>query len=45
MLFREFAEFCESIEKISSTLELTNKISTFIMGLEDDDLYNGMSES
>jgi DNA ligase-1 len=40
MLFREFAEFCESIEKISSTLELTDKISNFIKGLEDDDLYN-----
>ncbi|TDA28265.1 MAG: DNA ligase [Archaeoglobi archaeon] len=40
MLFREFAEFCESIEKISSTLELTDKISNFIKGLENDDLYN-----
>lgn len=40
MLFREFAEFCETIERISSTLELTDKISNFIKGLEDDDLYN-----
>ncbi|MEM2085952.1 MAG: ATP-dependent DNA ligase [Archaeoglobaceae archaeon] len=40
MLFRDFAEFCESIESISSTLELTAKISEFIKSLEDNDLYN-----
>lgn len=41
MLFKEFAEFCESIEEISSTLELTDKISNFIGKTNnDDDLYN-----
>ncbi|MCS7143790.1 MAG: ATP-dependent DNA ligase [Archaeoglobaceae archaeon] len=41
MLFKEFAEFCESIEEISSTLELTDKISNFIGKIADDDtLYN-----
>lgn len=41
MLFREFADFCESVEKISSTLELTSRISSFITKVEeDDDLYN-----
>ncbi|MDK2877025.1 MAG: ligase 1 [Archaeoglobaceae archaeon] len=41
MLFKEFAEFCEGIEKISSTLELTARISEFIKKIEDDeDLYN-----
>lgn len=41
MLFREFAEFCEVIEKISSTLELTARISDFIKKIgDDDDLYN-----
>jgi DNA ligase-1 len=41
MLFREFAEFCEVIEKISSTLELTARISDFIKKIGDDnDLYN-----
>lgn len=41
MLFKEFAEFCESIEKISSTLELTDRISNFITKVGDDeDLYN-----
>ena len=41
MLFREFAEFCQTIEKISSTLELTARIAVFIKKIEDDeDLYN-----
>lgn len=40
MLFKEFAEFCESIEGISSTLELIARISNFIKDLEDLDLYN-----
>lgn len=41
MLFREFAEFCDSIERISSTLELTSRVSDFIKRIEDDhDLYN-----
>lgn len=41
MLFKEFAEFCESIGKISSTLELTARISDFIKKIEDEkDLYN-----
>ncbi|MFW6185591.1 MAG: ATP-dependent DNA ligase [Halobacteriota archaeon] len=39
--FREFAEFCSEIEKISSTLELASRIAEFIQGIEDDnDLYN-----
>ncbi|MFO7968130.1 MAG: ATP-dependent DNA ligase [Archaeoglobaceae archaeon] len=39
--FREFAEFCSEIEKISSTLELASRIADFIQGIEDDeDLYN-----
>jgi DNA ligase-1 len=41
MLFRDFVEFCQSIEKISSTLELTARISGFIKKIEDDnDLYD-----
>ncbi len=41
MLFREFAEFCNTIEKVSSTLELTARIATFIKKIKsDDDLYN-----
>jgi DNA ligase-1 len=41
LTFREFAEFCSVIEKISSTLELTARISAFIKKIEDDnDLYN-----
>ncbi|AEA46601.1 ATP-dependent DNA ligase [Archaeoglobus veneficus] len=41
MLFKEFAEFCSVIEKISSTLELAARIAAFIKGIEDDnDLYN-----
>ncbi|MEM3505037.1 MAG: ATP-dependent DNA ligase, partial [Archaeoglobaceae archaeon] len=41
MKFKEFAEFCESIEKISSTLELTARIADFLKKIEDnEDLYN-----
>jgi len=41
MLFREFAEFCQVLERISSTLELTARIATFIKRIEDEnDLYN-----
>ena len=41
MLFKNFAEFCETIEKISSTLELAARIATFIKEINDDnDLYN-----
>ncbi|MEM3391434.1 MAG: ATP-dependent DNA ligase [Archaeoglobaceae archaeon] len=41
MKFKEFAEFCESIEKISSTLELTARIADFLKRIEDnEDLYN-----
>ncbi len=41
MLFREFAEFCQSVEKISSTLELTARVATFIKKIDDEnDLYN-----
>lgn len=41
MKFKEFAEFCESIEMISSTLELTARIAEFVRKIEDkDDLYN-----
>ncbi len=41
LTFREFAEFCNVIEKISSTLELTARIAAFIRKIEDDDdLYN-----
>lgn len=41
MKFKEFAEFCESIEQISSTLELTARIADFLRKIEDDeDLYN-----
>ncbi|MEM1579310.1 MAG: ATP-dependent DNA ligase [Archaeoglobaceae archaeon] len=41
MKFIDFAEFCESIEKISSTLELTARIADFIKKIEDnEDLYN-----
>ncbi len=39
--FKRFSEFCSIIEKISSTLELTARISRFIKSIEDDnDLYN-----
>ncbi|MCS7119302.1 MAG: ATP-dependent DNA ligase [Archaeoglobaceae archaeon] len=41
MRFRDFAEFCESIEGISSTIELTERIADFIRKIEDEgDLYN-----
>ncbi|ADC64217.1 DNA ligase I, ATP-dependent Dnl1 [Ferroglobus placidus DSM 10642] len=41
LTFKEFAEFCSVIEKISSTLELTARIAAFIRKIEDeDDLYN-----
>ncbi|MCX8172897.1 MAG: ATP-dependent DNA ligase [Archaeoglobaceae archaeon] len=41
MLFKYFVEFCESIEGISSTLELTDRISNFIKKIEnEEDLYN-----
>ncbi|RUM35207.1 MAG: DNA ligase [Archaeoglobus sp.] len=36
LTFREFAEFCDSIEKISSTLEMTAKIAGFLRKIEDD---------
>lgn len=41
MLFAEFAEFCERLEKISSTIELTTRIASFIQKIEDErDLYD-----
>ncbi len=40
LTFKEFAEFCSVIEKISSTLELSSRISSFIKNLDDNDLYN-----
>ncbi|WP_202320246.1 ATP-dependent DNA ligase [Archaeoglobus neptunius] len=41
MLFREFAEFCEKLEKISSTLELTARIAAYLQEINDDkDLYD-----
>ena len=41
LTFREFAEFCSILERISSTLEMTARIATFIKKIEeDDDLYN-----
>ncbi len=41
LAFREFAEFCSVIERISSTLELTARIATFIKRVDsDEDLYN-----
>ena len=41
MLFKEFAEFCEKLEKISSTLELTARIAAFLKEIEDErDLYD-----
>ncbi len=41
LTFREFAEFCNIIEKISSTLEKTARIAAFFKKIEDDeDLYN-----
>ncbi len=41
MLFREFAEFCEKLEKISSTLELAARIASFLKNINDEqDLYD-----
>ena len=41
LTFQEFSKFCESVERISSTLEKTAKISGFIKEIDDeDDLYN-----
>jgi len=41
LTFQEFSRFCESLERISSTLEKTAKISGFIKEIDDeDDLYN-----
>ncbi len=41
LTFKEFAEFCSVIERISSNLEMTARIATFIKKIEDDDdLYN-----
>ncbi|WP_456468982.1 ATP-dependent DNA ligase [Archaeoglobus sp.] len=41
MLFKEFAEFCEKLEKISSTLELTARIAAFLKDIGDErDLYD-----
>ncbi len=41
LTFREFAEFCNSLEKVSSTLEMTAKIAGFLRKIEDDrDLYD-----
>ena len=37
LTFREFAEFCSSIEKISSTLEMTAKIAGFLKRIDDDE--------
>ncbi len=41
LTFAEFADLCESLERISSTLEKTARIAAFIREIEDDDdLYN-----
>ncbi len=41
LTFREFAQFCDVLEKISSTLEMTAKIAGFLRKVEDDrDLYD-----
>lgn len=41
LTFSEFVELCSAVEKISSTLEKTARISAFIKRIEDeDDLYN-----
>ncbi len=41
MRFRDFAEFCESIEKVSSTLELTARVASFLKKAESDrELYD-----
>ncbi|AGK61611.1 DNA ligase I, ATP-dependent (dnl1) [Archaeoglobus sulfaticallidus PM70-1] len=39
--FLEFSEFCDELEKISSTIELSSKIANFLRNIEsDDDIYN-----
>lgn len=38
--FKEFAEFCEVLEGISSSLELASRISDFLKDLGREDLYN-----
>ncbi|WP_456369351.1 ATP-dependent DNA ligase [Geoglobus sp.] len=41
LTFLEFAELCSAVEKISSTLEKTARISAFLKKIEDDeDLYD-----
>lgn len=41
--FKEFADFCLILEKISSTLELAAKISEFIKNIDNEnDLYNSV---
>ncbi len=41
MLFKNFAEFCNVVEKISSTIELASKVAALMKSAEDDeDLYN-----
>ena len=41
LTFAEFTELCKSLEHISSTLEKTARIASFIKNIEsDDDLYN-----
>ncbi len=41
MRFKEFAEFCAIVERVSSTLEMTGRIASFLRRIEDDDdLYN-----
>ncbi|MBE8538624.1 ATP-dependent DNA ligase [Geoglobus acetivorans] len=43
LTFSEFAELCQIVEKISSTLEKTARIAVFIREIEDeDDLYNAV---
>lgn len=43
LTFEEFSKFCNVIEKISSTLELTARIAEFIKKIDDDkDLYNAV---
>lgn len=41
MLFSEFAKFCDKLEKISSTLELTARVANFLKEVDDErDLYD-----
>ncbi|AIY90596.1 ATP-dependent DNA ligase [Geoglobus acetivorans] len=43
LTFSEFAELCQTVEKISSTLEKTARIAVFIREIEDEnDLYNAV---